>query len=214
MSRKIIKKLPVSANCIDVGAYKGEILDLFMKVAPHGQHFGIEPLPAHFDFLQRKFSKSKKCVLHNFAASNVSGESPFNFVITNPSYSGLKRRDYDKPNEKDTTIMVKTELLDHVIPKDVGIDLIKIDVEGGELQVLEGAYQIIKKHLPLIIFEHGIGAANHYGTSPSDIFDFFDKIPMKITSLAQYARDQEPISKEEFERQFFNNLNYYFVAFV
>ena len=57
LSRKIIKKLPVSANCIDVGAYKGEILDLFMKVAPHGQHFGIEPLPAHFDFLQRKFSK-------------------------------------------------------------------------------------------------------------------------------------------------------------
>ncbi|NJN34834.1 MAG: FkbM family methyltransferase [Saprospiraceae bacterium] len=114
----------------------------------------------------------KNCSIVNIAASNKIGVSDFNYVTSNPSYSGLLKRDYDKPNEIDTTISVKTELLDNIIPADISIDLIKIDVEGAELLVLEGAYKLIKKYKPIVIFECGIGASNYYGTTPSKLFDF------------------------------------------
>ncbi|MCZ2442868.1 MAG: FkbM family methyltransferase [Flavobacteriales bacterium] len=148
----------------------------------------------------------------NLAASNSTGVSDFNYVMSNPSYSGLKKRDYDNPREKDTTIRVKTDLLDNVIPKDISIDLIKIDVEGAELQVLEGAIEIIEKNKPIIIFEHGIGASNHYGTTPAKLFDFFSKVSMKVSTLDNYLTNKKPLTKSEFEKQYYDRLNYYFIA--
>src|SRR5690606_6655022 len=119
LTRKIISNLPTSSNCIDVGCYKGEILDLMKNAAPQGQHFGIEPIPSQFDFLIRKYSQIANCSIINIAASNTKGVSEFNYVTSNPSYSGLLKRDYDKPNEIDTTIKVRTDLLDNVIPKNI-----------------------------------------------------------------------------------------------
>lgn len=128
LTRRIISDLPPDSNCIDVGCYRGEILDLMLKSAPLGRHFGVEPLPSQFEYLSEKYAQVDNCHLYNIAASNVSGVSDFNYVISNPSYSGIKKRDYDKPNEKEISIQVNTESLDNII-KNIPIDLIKIDVE-------------------------------------------------------------------------------------
>jgi len=212
LTRKIISNLPTSSNCIDVGCYKGEILDLMKNAAPQGQHFGIEPIPSQFDFLIRKYSQIANCSIINIAASNTKGVSEFNYVTSNPSYSGLLKRDYDKPNEIDTTIKVRTDLLDNVIPKNIQIDLIKIDVEGAELLVLEGAINLIKKNKPVVIFEHGIGASNHYGATPTKLFDFFAEVSMKVSMLDKYLSNKKSLTREEFEKQYYDRLNYYFIA--
>ena len=47
---------------------------------------------------------------------------------------------------------------------------IKIDVEGAERLVLEGAMHTISRYQPTVVFEHGRGAANHYDTGPEQIF--------------------------------------------
>ncbi len=212
LTRKIISNLSENSNCIDVGCYRGEILDLMQKASPKGQHFGIEPIPIQYEFLTKKYLHHGNCTIHNIAASNTSGIANFNFVTSNPSYSGLKKRDYDKPNEVDLTIQVKTELLDNVIPSNIPIDLIKIDVEGAEMQVLEGAVNIIKRNKPIIVFEHGIGASDHYGTTPDKLFRFFDVLSMKISTLDNFLSNKDSLSLEEFERQYFDKVNYYFVA--
>ena len=94
----------------------------------------------------------------------------FKFVESNPGYSGLKERKYDRPNEIVKDIVVKTDLLDEIIPSGEKIDFIKIDVEGAELQVLKGGMELIRRNKPVIIFEHGLGAADCYNTKPVDIF--------------------------------------------
>jgi len=209
---KILKQLKPNSNCIDVGCFKGEILDLMNKYAPKGQHFGIEPVPQSYANLSAKFKNISNCTILNIAASDAKGETQFNYVVSNPSYSGLIKRDYDRPTEKDEQITVQTERLDEVIPNDLPIDLIKIDVEGAEYQVLQGAKNIIQKYQPMVIFEHGLGASNHYGTTPEMVYEYFADLGMNIYNLNAYLDKKEPLSLQGFSDQYHNKDHYYFVA--
>ena len=53
-------------------------------------------------------------------------------------------------------IKIKTTTLDEELINEKRVDLIKIDVEGGEFAVLKGSEKIINKFHPVIIFEHGL----------------------------------------------------------
>jgi FkbM family methyltransferase len=212
-TKKIINEvLNDTSNTIDVGCFRGEILDLFIDRAPNGNHFAIEPIPDNFKNLLEKYRSHNRVKLFNMAASDTEGKSSFNHVISNPSYSGLKKRDYDLPNEVDQQITVDTNLLDNVIPKDLKIDLIKIDVEGAEYLVMQGAQKLIRQWKPIIIFEHGLGGSNHYGNGPNKVFEFLKGCDLQISNLNAYIQKKSPISKEDFGNQYFKKLNYYFIA--
>jgi FkbM family methyltransferase len=212
-TRAIFKKhLQTDSHCVDVGCLKGEILDLMLHYAPKGRQFAFEPIPECFHKLQKKYQNVESCRVYNLALSNQKGTASFNHVLSNPSYSGLRKRDYDKKEEREQVIQVKTDLLDNLIPEGVAIDLIKIDVEGAELQVLKGAKRIVSQDRPLVIFEHGLGASEHYGTTPEMIFTYFTDCAMKISTLKSFLREGMPLTQEEFREQYDRNLNYYFIA--
>ncbi len=95
---KVIKSVcRQDSNCIDIGCHKGEVMDIFLKYAPSGKHYGFEPIPNLFDFLLEKYEATSVKV-YDYALSNHSGMTSFNYVVSNPSYSGLKKRKYDKEN--------------------------------------------------------------------------------------------------------------------
>jgi len=112
LTNKIIRRhLQKSDNAIDVGVLDGEILDEYLKASPEGHHWGFEPIPEKIERLQKKY-QGKQVKIEGCALSNESGESSFNLVESNPSYSGLKKRSYDKPDEIDRSIKVKMRRLD------------------------------------------------------------------------------------------------------
>jgi FkbM family methyltransferase len=209
---KILQKIGHStANCIDVGCHKGEVLDLILKFAPNGQHFCFEPLPHLFDgLIQKKYPEN--CHFYDLALSGQKGETTFNYVISNPAYSGILRRNYDRVGEEDTTITVKTDLLDNVIPAETTIDFIKIDVEGAEMLVLEGAKKTISRCKPIVIFEHGLGASDIYGTTPLQIFQFFESTGLHVSLMRDWLNGNAPLTQAAFEDQFYRGKNYYFIA--
>ena len=211
-TQKIIRKVcRPDSNCIDVGCHKGEIMDLMRKFAPRGRHYGFEPIPHMYQNLVTKYAGTS-CIISPVALSNETGTATFNFVVSNPSYSGLLKRRYDRPHEQDTTIEVSTAKLDDVLPEDYRADLIKIDVEGAERLVLEGARQTLLRYHPVVIFEHGLGASDVYGTTPVQLFEFFETCGYQIFLLHNWLRQQAPLSLQEFREQFQHGLNYYFVA--
>lgn len=200
------------SNCIDIGCHKGEVLDIIVDHAPDGQHFGFEPIPSMFQNLSEKY-KGTNCTIHEIALSNKTGISVFNHVVSNPAYSGLVKRAYDRPNEVDEQIEVKTDKLDNVFDKNTDIDLVKIDVEGGELNVLQGSIETIKRTKPVIIFEHGLGASEFYNSSPEQVFELFDAIDFHISLMKNWLEDKAAFSLDQFKNQFYQKKNYYFIAY-
>ncbi|HQQ21313.1 MAG TPA: FkbM family methyltransferase, partial [Bacteroidales bacterium] len=128
--KRVIKK---DSNCIDIGAHKGEILSQIIRLAPEGTHFAFEPIPELFENLKINFPQ---VTLYPYALCNSKGESFFQWVKNAPAYSGLKKRTYAIQTPKINQIKVETERLDQLIPENMRIDFIKIDVEGAEFEVL------------------------------------------------------------------------------
>lgn len=213
LTQKVIRKVCApDTNCIDVGCHKGEIMDLMLRYAPAGTHYGFEPIPALYEALEEKYKNTSGCIVSDLALSNATGEASFNYVISNPSYSGIRKRAYDRPSEKDTTITVMTDLLDHVLDPAYKPGLIKIDVEGAELQVLEGASGILKNHHPVVIFEFGLGASDVYGSTPGELHRFFVQHGYAVYLLEDWLAGRRPLSLAELEHQYQDRLNHYFLA--
>jgi len=215
---RIILRMIISqdnqANVVDVGAHKGEILDLILRYAPTSQHFAFEPLPQFYKELQKKYAPNVS--IFPYALAEGDGISSFCMVKNALPYSGLKQRDYTIKNPDIEEISVQTRRLDQVIPIETPIRLIKIDVEGGEFGVLKGSEKILKKWKPTLIFECGKGASNYYGTTPEAFFDFLaTQYNYHIFTLKEFCKktdSKKALAQKEFAQHFYNGTEYYFVA--
>lgn len=209
-TESILKKvLTKDSVCVDIGCHKGEVLDIMIKYASESQHYGIEPIPSMCKELQKRYPGH-----HIFctALSDDNGTAEFQLVKNAPAYSGLRKRDYDGRKVEIETIEVQVQRLDDIIAEGKKVDLIKIDVEGAELGVLKGSRRIIGTYKPYVLFEHGKGAADHYGTKPGDVFSFFREFGMGIYTLDGFLSGEPALGEGEFERQFEGSVNYYFIA--
>lgn len=194
---------------IDVGSHKGEVLELALKISKKGKHFAFEPIPYLFHKLNDKYGS--KCEVLNFGLSDQKKQSSFQHVTTNPAYSGIKKRTYPK-EEQVETIQIQLDTLDNQLKQHDRVDMIKIDVEGAELEVLRGAKKIIEKFHPIIVFEHGLGASDHYNTSPEDILTFFDDHQYQLFTLKGFIADEPALFRKEFIDLYLTNKEYYFLA--
>jgi FkbM family methyltransferase len=211
LTLKAMKKvLQTNSNCIDVGAHKGEILDWMIKLSPAGKHIAFEPIPAFYKNLVVKYPEH--ITIRQVALSNETGISSFNYVKNAPAYSGLKQRSYAVNNPEIEKIEVEKNTLDYELKEEKPIRLIKIDVEGAEFEVLKGAVNTIRKSKPFILFEFGLGAADHYGTNPEELFNFMQDCKMEIYTLKSFVDGNASLSKNQFKELYNNNSEYYFIA--
>jgi len=211
LSRLIIKKyIKDSFSCIDIGAHTGDFLRLFIRHSPHGNHFAFEPLPDFYNTLLNKYSD--KATILPFAISNSNGTANFNYIRNAPSYSGLQRRKYNISNPQIDLINIEQRTLDSCIPEDIKIDLIKIDVEGGEYQVLEGAQRILQNYKPLILFECGLGASDYYGTKPEMVFDLLANQNYKIYLLPSWLKGNQPLTRDQFINIYHSKEEFFYLG--
>ncbi|HRN57757.1 MAG TPA: FkbM family methyltransferase [Agriterribacter sp.] len=200
-----------NSNAVDIGAHRGTILRQILKQAPEGKHIAIEPIPYLYQKLERKFGK--KVTLFNLALANETGEATFTVFKDRPAVSGLKARHFDHVTYKKELIKVQVRKLDDLIAQDQKTDLIKIDVEGAELEVLKGARRILEKNKPVVLFEFGKGGSELYNATPELMFDFFDELGYTITLLEYFLKNREGFNRTEFLGQYEKGYNYFFMAY-
>jgi len=141
---------------IDVGANIGNHSIFFSKYLC-STVLAFEPSAINYDILDRnlKFNLDKnKFKTYRMALGNITG----NVELTYPNNDnlGMARVSYNIKNTNEVVERVRINTLDKILTKDKiynNVNLIKIDVEGLELDVLEGAENIISRNLPHIIVE-------------------------------------------------------------
>ncbi len=207
--------LKPDSNCIDVGCHSGLVLRDILNLAPQGQHFAFEPLPDFYTALQNDFRDYPNVQFLNLALSDESGEIEFQHVVTNPGYSGLRRRQYDSDHEQIETISVNRARLDDVLSQQppCPIHFIKIDVEGAESLVFRGAEETLRRYRPYIVFEHG-GPSLEYGSGPEDIHDFLFGCGLRVSLMEAWLKNSQTsaMTKAEFHRAFYNQGQFYYMA--
>ena len=157
-----IFRLPETTKVVyDVGAHVGYItLALAHHTNSGGKVFAFEPVPGNVELLRKTTVLNKleeQVAVLPLALGNKTGKQ--SFVMWGSSYMHLLKA---AVNEQDTTlcqsIVVEGCTLDSLVfeRKNPPPHLIKIDVEGAEALVLEGASRLLPRYSPSIIMEiHG-----------------------------------------------------------
>jgi FkbM family methyltransferase len=197
--------LQEDANCIDIGAHSGSVLAEMVRLSPRGQHIAYEPLPTYFKYLLEHFPSVD---IRRIAVSNENGETSFVYLKNLPGRSGFQARAFSDAQHMEK-IKVQTATLESNLPENYIPSLIKIDVEGAERLVLEGAISIISKYKPIVVFEHGKDGADHYNTHPRDIYKLLhDEAGLRIFDMDGNG----PYTLNQFEETYARNDRWNFVA--
>jgi FkbM family methyltransferase len=139
--KQIIKKGDI---LVDVGANQGDYTDFFKNIIEgDGKIYSIELHSENINILKSKFNKFEFISILNFAISDVDGD--INYFRGEDSFKhNIIGHDMSfKPNE--LLGVIKSVRLDTLLSSENKINLIKIDVEGAELQVLKGIIGIKNK---------------------------------------------------------------------
>ena len=165
--KKVLKNLKIK-TVIDIGAHKGEFLNCILSINKKLIIYAFEPQSLIFRKLKKNFKSSNNIFIFNKALSNSNEKKKLNINIkTSTSTFSTYNRDSYWKKIKDFILtgfkqssfisseIVKTITLDNFInsKKIKNIDLLKIDTEGHELEVLNGAKKTLNNKIEYILIE-------------------------------------------------------------
>jgi FkbM family methyltransferase len=168
--------------CIDVGSAADLYTTVLSRLAgPAGQVHSIEPLPfAHLLWARLLSARQASNVrYHCLALGTEAGTAPMSVpigrygLVTGRSYL-MRQSEGPDPNEEfagQVPVIVTVDRLDDLCAREAisRVDFVKVDVEGAELQVLEGGKDVIETHRPTMLIEIEARHTARYGHSPEDV---------------------------------------------
>jgi FkbM family methyltransferase len=154
----LLEHVSPGQTVFDIGAHKGGYIYFLSKlVGEKGQVFAFEPqlqlynyltdmmLAMHWRNLQHEFialSDYQGMATLYIPANKHDSSSPGATIITNPERKNFRTQE------------VRTNTLDNYCKEyNIKPDLLKVDVEGNELNVFKGGVNTLKQYKPKILFE-------------------------------------------------------------
>ena len=174
---ELVKKLLKPGDAVvDVGANIGYFSLLFAYcVGQTGHVYAFEPVPALVEKLRTNISLNhfEQITVNNFALSDHEEIARF---YTGPAdNSGLSS--LREPRQSRGSFEVQLRPFDTLmLEQDTPISLVKIDVEGAELQVLQGMENMLRRSRPSCLVEITDAFLREMGGSSSALLAFFEQL--------------------------------------
>lgn len=169
---------------------KSAMLDIGANIGNHSVFFSrffknvysFEPNPITFKLLKLNAEiacPNKNIVAFNIGLSDTSGELPFSInpaniggtrIVTQPS---AKHPTFHRKNISNSVPLNVKPLDDVCEIENTSISLIKIDVEGHELNVIKGAKNILTSQRPAILFEQSEVEVEN---GSSEVIDYLESL--------------------------------------
>lgn len=180
---------------VDVGANVGfHTLLMARCVGVTGRVHAIEPEPRNFRLLTRAVEEAgyRQVRLHRAAAARAAGRAPL-YV------AGDNRGDHrlTPAAEARAQVTVPTVVLDELLAEEARIDLVKIDVQGAEVEVLAGlANTLARRPPPHLLCELSPDLLARAGANGDAFF-----APFRRAALGPHRLERDgtpvPISEED-----------------
>ena len=151
VSEKYIYLRQFSVNAgdivIDLGANVGEISEYF--VAKGAIVKAYEPNPHAFKILEKRLAKKKNITLYQSAVSNFTGTSNLylfkDHMVDEVKFSQASSLQAEKENVSEDSVEVDVVNIKDILAEHDKIKLIKIDIEGGEYDIMDDIIDNIEK---------------------------------------------------------------------
>lgn len=176
--------LSFNSTVIDIGGHAGRHSDIFINQIGCKEVYIFEPIPSKYEHLLNRYLSNQNVTVKQVALSSSVGKSEFIINHGAPEESGLKERIYNNPELKILEkIIVATDTIDNIFIDASAIEYIKIDTEGGEIDILRGAVSIIQKFRPFISVEYGKPSYSAYAHNQDTLFLYSQEQQYVITDL-------------------------------
>lgn len=148
--KELIKGIKTPETIIDIGSNKGQFILLIEKIYPNKNIYSFEPIKEMINKQKKFFAYKNNIIFHNVALGSSTTLKEFLITARMDSSSFLKivsdknkSKNYDIVENRNIQINTLDNLL--INEKISHPVLIKIDVQGYELEVLRGANNLLKK---------------------------------------------------------------------
>lgn len=178
---------------IDVGANVGRFVETALAFQPYAKIHAFEPIPDIFAEMVKKVGAYSNVYCHNYALGSKLGVQQINISQYHEASSflelghtltaGVRGIDFSY----NTKISVEIETLSNFVLRHSirRIKLLKLDVQGFELEVLKGAEAI----LPLVEYVYTEAQFQElYKNGPlyTDTFNFLSKFGFKLLRMSRF----------------------------
>ncbi len=144
-------------NCLDIGANLGYYSIRMGAVVSQGggRVYSFEPDPFAFSLLTKNRQENRLENVISIFQVACGAEEAIGVVIQDPNpanYGGGYVRELG-PENKAAGSSISIRRIDDLVPADVRIDLVKIDIEGFEPFALRGMDRVLSRDRPAIVME-------------------------------------------------------------
>lgn len=134
---------------VDVGAHIGKYTLLWAKkVGKAGHVVALEPKPENYRMLQHNIADNRLENISAFNAAAWNRAGSLTLFLGESSASASVHQYYSRNH-----ISVPAFSLDELLKDYVRVDWLKVDVEGAEVEVLQGAADTLKRFKPKLMLE-------------------------------------------------------------
>lgn len=157
---KLMQKFTANDHPVifDIGACDGHTSKIFKNIFPDARIYAFEPYPDSYKLLEKTAKEIRDVSAHQYALSNENGVMDF-FVnkskATNSLLSAKSTESFiDAHIVYEKKISVETMTLDDFAEHNNinEIDILKLDVQGGEMLVFEGAKTLLEQKKTKLIY--------------------------------------------------------------
>ena len=180
---------------LDIGAHIGYYtLIMASLVGDRGKVFAFEPEPSNFNLLKKNLESNgyQNIVLENKAVSDKNGYTNLYLCKDNSGMHRIYPSKYCEGQIKVDEIKLDDYFMDSDLKNKISV--VKIDVEGTELDVLEGLKEILKNPQIKLFLEFIPDSIKEYHSRPNELLEFLLSQEFSISCINEGEKKIEHFS--------------------